>query len=126
MYTDGCISPSLTVDVSPNEVNAMVSVTDALLKDISEKIVATVHPRMIILFGSHARGTARPDSDLDFIVVEDGPFGPERSRRAETVKLWRLLRDVRVAKDFLVFTPEEARFAEPCCVPCVAGRSGNV
>ena len=85
----------------------MVSVTDALLKDIAEKIVAAVHPRMIILFGSHARGTARPDSDLDFIVVEDGPFGPERSRRAETVKLWRLLRDVRVAKDFLVFTPEE-------------------
>jgi len=78
-----------------------------LLKDISEKIVAAVHPRMIILFGSHVRGTARPDSDLDFIVVEDSPFGPERSRRVETVKLWRLLRDVRVPKDFLVFTPEE-------------------
>ncbi len=24
----------------------------------------------VILFGSHARGTARPDSDLDFLVVE--------------------------------------------------------
>ena len=85
----------------------MVPATDALLKEIAGKIVAAVHPRMIILFGSHARGTARPDSDLDFIVVEDSPFGPERNRRAETVKLWRLLRDVRVAKDLLVFTPEE-------------------
>jgi predicted nucleotidyltransferase len=24
----------------------------------------------VILFGSHARGTARPDSDLDFLVIE--------------------------------------------------------
>lgn len=24
----------------------------------------------VILFGSHARGTARPDSDLDFLIVE--------------------------------------------------------
>lgn len=85
----------------------MIAVTESLLKEMAEKIVAAVNPRMIILFGSHARGTAGPDSDLDFIVVEDGPFGPERSRRAEMVKLWRLLRDVRVAKDFLVFTPEE-------------------
>ena len=85
----------------------MVQVTDQLLQDISDKIVAAVHPKMIILFGSYARGTAGPDSDLDFIVVEDGPFGPERSRRAEMVKLWRLLRDIRVPKDFLVFTPEE-------------------
>lgn len=85
----------------------MVSVTDQLLQDISDKIVAAVQPKMVILFGSYARGTAGPDSDLDFIVVEDGPFGPERSRRAEMVKLWRLLRDVRVPKDFLVFTPEE-------------------
>jgi predicted nucleotidyltransferase len=85
----------------------MIPVTDQLLQDIYDKIVAAVHPKMVILFGSYARGTAGPDSDLDFIVVEDGPYGPERSRRAEMVKLWRLLRDVRVPKDFLVFTPEE-------------------
>jgi len=24
----------------------------------------------VILFGSHAKGTARPDSDLDFLVIE--------------------------------------------------------
>ena len=29
----------------------MVSVTETLLKDIAEKIVAAVDPRMIILFG---------------------------------------------------------------------------
>jgi len=61
----------------PFEVNLMVSVTDDLLKDIAERIVAAVHPKVIILFGSHARGTARPDSDLDFTVVEDGPVQKE-------------------------------------------------
>ena len=57
----------------------MASVTDALLKEIAGKIVAVVHPRMIILFGSHARGTARSDSDLDFIVVEDGHLVPNEA-----------------------------------------------
>jgi uncharacterized protein len=90
-----------------HKVINMIPVTDDVLKEITEKIVGAVHPKMIILFGSHARGTAGPDSDLDLIVVEDGPFGPERSRRAEMVKLWRLLRDIRIPKDFLVFTPEE-------------------
>ena len=105
----------------------MVSVTDALLKDIAEKIVAAVHPRMIILFGSHARGTARPDSDLDFIVVEDGPFGPERSRRAEAVKLWRLLRDVRVAKTFWFSLLKKSRSGEMLLItscPMLCGKAG--
>jgi hypothetical protein len=70
-----------------HKVINMIPVTDDVLKEITEKIVGAVHPKMIILFGSHARGTAGPDSDLDLIVEEDGPFGPERSRRAEMVKL---------------------------------------
>ncbi len=45
---------------------------------------------MVILFGSHARGQARPDSDLDFLVVE-----PEvRDRLAEAVRLRAALQGV--------------------------------
>ena len=47
------------------------------------------------------------DSDLDFLVVEDGPFNAQRSRRAEMTRLWKLLGAYRVAKDFLVYTAEE-------------------
>ena len=32
-------------------------------------IVETVHPKKVILFGSHARGTATPQRDYDFLVV---------------------------------------------------------
>jgi len=82
-------------------------VTEELLKEITEKIVREVNPRKIVLFGSHARGTARVDSDLDFLVVEDGPFNALRSRRAAMTRLWMLFPDVRIPIDFLVYSPEE-------------------
>jgi predicted nucleotidyltransferase len=82
-------------------------VTEELLKEMTEKIVREVNPRKVVLFGSHARGTARPDSDLDFLIVEDGPFNAQRSRRAEMTRLWMLFPNVRVPIDFLVYSPEE-------------------
>ncbi len=84
-----------------------LTITDELLHEMTDRIVREVHPRKVVLFGSHARGTARPDSDLDFLVVEDGPFNADRSRRAEMTRLWKLLGDYFIAKDFLVYSPEE-------------------
>ena len=52
----------------------------------------------VFLFGSHARGDARPDSDLDFLVVE-----PEvRDQHGEMVRLRDALRPLRVAADVVV------------------------
>ncbi|HIJ97432.1 MAG TPA: nucleotidyltransferase domain-containing protein [Desulfuromonadales bacterium] len=82
-------------------------VTEELLKEMTAKIVREVNPRKIILFGSHARGTAHADSDLDFLIVEDGPFNAQHSRRGEMARLWMLFPDVRVPIDFLVYSAEE-------------------
>jgi uncharacterized protein len=87
----------------------MLQVTDELLKEMTDTIVREVNPRQIILFGSHARGDARPDSDLDFIVVEDGPFDARRSRRAAMTQLCELMFDYYIPIDFLIFTPEEMK-----------------
>ena len=85
----------------------MLQLTDELLREMTDAIVREIKPRQIILFGSHARGDARPDSDLDFLVVEDGPFNAGRSRRAAMTRLSELLFDYFIPMDFLVFTPEE-------------------
>ncbi|ABL00038.1 nucleotidyltransferase domain-containing protein [Pelobacter propionicus] len=85
----------------------MLQVTDKLLQEVTNLIVQETKPRKIILFGSHARGTAHPDSDLDFLIVEDGPFDTKRSRRAEIARLSNALFDYLIPMDFLVFTPQE-------------------
>ncbi len=85
----------------------MLQVTDKLIKEMTDRIVREVSPRKVILFGSHARRDARPDSDLDFLIIEDGPFNAQRSRRAEMTLIWKVLFDCPIPMDFLIFTPEE-------------------
>ena len=40
-----------------------------LISTMTERIVRDFHPAQIILFGSHARGDARPQSDVDLGVA---------------------------------------------------------
>ena len=75
-----------------------------------EVIVREVDPRKVILFGSHARGDARPDSDVDLMVVENLPFSADRSRRAEYSRLSMALREFPFAKDILLFSQHEFDF----------------
>lgn len=83
-------------------------VTDDLLQQMTTVIVREVEPERVILFGSHARGDARPDSDVDLLVIEQQPFSRRRSRRREAALLWRVLARFPVPKDILVYSQEEA------------------
>src|SRR5689334_5464702 len=47
-----------------------------------DAVVAYFKPLRVILFGSHARGGADPDSDYDLLVVVDEDTPPERLRLA--------------------------------------------
>ena len=85
-------------------------VDDTLLARMVQVIVDEVDPEQVILFGSHARGDAGTDSDVDLIVVEAEPFGPGRDRRAEAVRLWRALAGFRVSKDILVYSHDEVDY----------------
>jgi len=87
----------------------MTPVTDALLEEITRAIVETAKPRKVVLFGSRARGNAHPESDIDILVIEDEPFGPQRSRRKEMARLWHALSRFDMAKDTLVYAAEEVR-----------------
>lgn len=83
------------------------SLTDEMMQEMVQIIVREVDPVCIELFGSRATNTAHPDSDIDLLIIEEVPFGPTRSRRAEAVRLWSLLARFRVPKGILVFTEEE-------------------
>jgi len=55
----------------------MTAVPEPLIRSI----VDVYAPRRILLFGSHARGDAGPDSDLDLVAVLDDDVGPEALHR---------------------------------------------
>lgn len=86
---------------------SLMSITDADLAAMRAAIVETAHPERIILFGSHARGEARADSDVDLLVIEAEPFGPQRSRFQEIARLERAMGTIPVATDILVYSLEE-------------------
>ena len=85
----------------------MVAVTDELLDEMVRAIVEEVDPEQVILFGSRARGDTHEHSDVDLIVIEAEPFGPERSRIREASRLYSAASGFGVNKDILVFTLAE-------------------
>lgn len=80
---------------------------EKLIKEMTAIIIKEVDPKQVILFGSQAKGTARPDSDLDFLIVQDHPFGSGQTRRQQMGKIWRLLARFPVSQDILIYTPDE-------------------
>jgi len=66
-------------------------------------IVERFDPERIILFGSHARAEASPDSDVDLLVV----MKVEGSKREKQLELRTALHDIHVSKDIIISLPEE-------------------
>ena len=69
-----------------------------LIDEAARRIAAAAPGARVVLFGSHARGQAGPESDLDLLVVEprvDDSF-------AETVRLQRVLAPLRLPADITV------------------------
>ncbi len=87
--------------MEPGHSDKIQAMTDAL--------VAASSPRCIVLFGSQATGSAKDDSDVDFLIVEDGPFRDERARLKEMTRLWKVLAPFRTPTDLLVYTTDEVK-----------------
>jgi len=78
----------------------MVSISD--IQGLADQIAHEFDPERIVLFGSHATGTAGPDSDVDLLVI-----------LAVEGKPWRKAAEIRdrvrssFPMDLLVRTPDE-------------------
>ncbi len=81
----------------------MNTINDEILNEIIRRIVATAHPRTIILFGSAGRGEMGPNSDLDILVVM--PSGVHRRKTARSI--YRNLIGVGFAADIVVVTEQD-------------------
>ena len=80
-------------------------VAQNLIADITQTIVANLQPRRVVLFGSHARGTPAPDSDIDlFIEMESNESPPERA-----IRVYQLFGLRPWSMDVVVCTPEEVK-----------------
>jgi predicted nucleotidyltransferase len=73
------------------------------IREMVRRIAAQFHPDKIILFGSHARGEAGLDSDVDLLVV----MPAHGSKRERAIEMYGLLAGMGVPKDVIVVTPEE-------------------
>ena len=96
----------------------------SILRDIVRRVVEASRPDQIILFGSAAKGTMGPNSDVDLMVVKGGKF--QRGHLVE--KIYRSLRGAEEAVDVIVVTPEELdRYRDtPCLVIFPALREGKL
>ena len=73
------------------------------IQNMVRRIAAEFDPDKIILFGSHARGEAGPDSDVDLLVV----MPVKGSKRAKQLEIRAAVHNIQVPKDIVVSRPEE-------------------
>jgi len=99
-------------------------VSDETIRRIVDLIVTRLSPRRVILFGSHARGEAGPDSDLDLFVELDPPL-PARGRSRQIKQLFD---PYPCPMDIVVYSPEEVAYWAQAPASLVASvlREGRV
>jgi len=100
----------VNVDRAAVEGSALVD----WVPEVVARIVDGVDPRLIVLFGSVARGEDGPDSDIDLLVVLDRI---EDRRHDAAVAILRLVRGLPVAVD--VFPVDQAGLEASARLPGV-------
>ena len=77
---------------------------ESALPEVVRRLVQSLRPERIYLFGSSARGDAGPRSDVDILVVI--PSSEEPGHRRDRAA-YHALRGITIAVDVLVWTREE-------------------
>jgi predicted nucleotidyltransferase len=77
--------------------------TEKQIGEMTRRIAEKFQPDRIILFGSHARGEADFDSDVDLLVI----MNVSGSRREMANRIDLALSDRELPLDVIVMTPEQ-------------------
>jgi len=87
----------ISVPTIPNRTQ----IPQATIRDLAEQISILFHPQKIILFGSYAYGTPRPESDVDLLVIIDTQI----SELEQAAVICRAI-PYRFGLDLVVYTPQ--------------------
>jgi predicted nucleotidyltransferase len=93
---------------------------DSLVEKVTSRIASELAPEKIILFGSRARGDAGPDSDIDLLIIYDGPM----SKREVKLFVQRLFPERDFSMDVFVLSSDE--YARQQNVVSTVGRAAAI
>lgn len=105
-------------------LTAVLHRDESFWNELVRRIRSVTEPEKIILFGSQARGDNKPSSDIDLFIIAES----ELPRYKRSVPFYRALSGLGVAKDIVVYTPEEVEDwkTASCSLAATALREGKV
>ena len=74
------------------------------IDEVGRRLAAEAPGARVVLYGSHARGSATPRSDIDVLVIEPEVADPAE----ESVRLMRAVRDLRLPVEIVVVSERHA------------------
>ncbi|MEW5946102.1 MAG: nucleotidyltransferase domain-containing protein [bacterium] len=80
------------------------------IRYLRERVEANgVHVDRMVLFGSHAKGKAADESDIDVVIISEDFRRKNRFKRTEMTwrAEWETIKKFRVPFDIVTMTPEE-------------------
>ncbi len=80
---------------------------DPRISAIASGIAASIPEAQVRLFGSRARGTARPDSDVDLLITVPDHWLDGRDRVRVLGALWRQYSSHQLPLDLLLYSESE-------------------
>ena len=86
-------------------MNQISAISNSELDEIVSRIVEVAQPEQVLIFGSTARGTTGPHSDLDFLVIKTGRY----NARKVAGLIYQRMRGIARSIDLIIVTPQQVK-----------------
>jgi len=81
------------------------AISNSELDEIVSRIIEVTQPEQVILFGSTARGTTGPHSDLDLLIIKTGRY----NARKVAGLIYQRMRGIARSIDLVIVTPQQVK-----------------
>jgi uncharacterized protein len=107
------------------KLNSQILATDPVLGEMVHRLVDSLHPEQIYLFGSRARSEATPESDYDLMIIVPTATLPSYRRNQLA---FRVLCGIPTSKGVIVVTRQEFEQKKNvvCSLPATVLREGKI